>query len=84
MKNNNTKLNKIQDIMLRQLERLDNQDVMEKEGKEELKRSSAITSTATAFVKTTYLQLKILTSANKNAVDVNELNDYLGLTKSEK
>lgn len=79
MENNNTKLNKIKDILLKQLERLDNQEIMEKEGKYEIKRSGAITSNAITFVKTTDLELKILNTANKYNIKAEQLQDYLGL-----
>ena len=78
-KENNNELKRIQKILLNQMERLDDEEVMKERGKREIQRSGALSQSATSFIKSVTLQTKILELAGKYNVEVNDMNNYLGI-----
>lgn len=83
-KKNENKFQEVQGILLRQMERLDDKKVMNKDGKVEIQRSGAISQSASAFVKSVQLQMRILDYSNKYNVDMEDMNKFLGIEKSDK
>ena len=79
-----TKISKVQDAIFKQIERLDDNDNMKKNSKEELKRANAINSSAVAYVKSVGLQLSIVNTSAKLGVDIDDLTDALGVSNEPK
>lgn len=79
-----TKISKVQDAIFKQIERLDDNDNMKKNAKEELKRANAINSSAVAYVKSVGLQLSIVNTSAKLGVDIDDLTDALGVSNEPK
>lgn len=88
MKNKNNKIdlqggrNKlidIGDIIYNQIKRLDDDALMEVEGKQEIARANAITNSSTAFIKSVNVQLAIKSSAYYADQTVEALQTELGL-----
>lgn len=80
---NNNELKKIQKILLNQMERLDNEEVMKERGKREIMRSGAISQSSISFIKSIQTQLRILEMSGKYNVEVNDMNNYLGIKSDE-
>lgn len=80
IKKNNNIILKMQDILVRELDRLDNDNFMEENSKEELKRSTAISQSANTIIKTVDLNMKILKFANQTQNALDDVNDILGIT----
>jgi len=79
-----TKISRVQDAIFKQIERLDDNDNMKKNSKEELKRANAINSSAVAYVKSVGLQLSIVNTSAKLGVDIDDLTDALGVSNEPK
>lgn len=79
-----TKISRVQDAIFKQIERLDDNDNMKKNAKEELKRANAINSSAVAYVKSVGLQLSIVNTSAKLGVDIDDLTDALGVSNEPK
>lgn len=80
---NNNELKKIQKILLNQMERLDNNEIMKDSGKREIMRSGAISQSSISFIKSIQTQLRILEMSGKYNVEVNDMNNYLGIKSDE-
>lgn len=80
IKKNNNIILKMQDILVRELDRLDNDNFMEENSKEELKRSTAISQSANTIIKTVDLNMKILKFANQTQNALDDVNNVLGIT----
>lgn len=80
---NNNELKKIQKILLNQMERLDNEEVTKERGKREIMRSGAISQSSISFIKSIQTQLRILEMSGKYNVEVNDMNNYLGIKSDE-
>lgn len=83
-KENNNELKRIQKILLNQMERLDDEEIMKERGKREIQRSGALSQSAISFIKSVSLQTKILELAGKYNVEVETMNDYLGINNEKK
>lgn len=77
MKNN--KIITIQEMLMREMSRLDDNEYMLNSGKDEVLRSNALTNNATAYIKAINVQLRIAEVADKNQVTKNALNKELGI-----
>lgn len=80
IKKNNNIILKMQDILVRELDRLDNDNFMEENSKEEIKRSTAISQSANTIIKTVDLNMKILKFANQTQNALDDVNNVLGIT----
>ena len=78
-KENNTELKRVQKVLLNQMSRLDDEDIMKERGKREIQRSGALSQSAVAYIKSVALQTKILELSNKYNVEVKDMNEYLGI-----
>jgi hypothetical protein len=79
MKNN--KIITIQEMLMREMQRLDDSDYMAKAGKDEVLRSNALTNNATAFIKAVNVQLRIKEVAQTNEVTQQSLSKELGINE---
>lgn len=76
---NNNELKRVQKILINQMDRLDDDEVMKESGKREIQRSGAISQSAVAFVKSIQTQTKILELSGKYNVEVETMNEFLGI-----
>lgn len=76
----NNKLIKIQEMLMREMDRLDNDDLMGKYGKEEVARSNALSQSACTFLKSVNVSLRIMEQSEKSGQTLNQLNNNLGIT----
>lgn len=76
---NNNELKRIQKILLNQMERLDDDNIMKEQGKREIMRSGAISQSSISFIKSIQTQLRVLEMSGKYNVEVDTMNDYLGI-----
>ena len=83
-KGNNSELKRIQKILLNQMERLDDNDIMKESGKREIMRSGALSQSAGTFVKSVQTQMKVLELSGKYNTDMDDMNNFLGIKKSDK
>ena len=82
-KENNSELKRIQKILLNQMERLDDNDIMNERSKKEIMRSGALSQSASTFVKSVQTQMKILELSGKYNADMDDMNNFLGIKKSD-
>lgn len=78
-KENNNELQRIQRILLNQMERLDDNDIMAERSKKEIMRSGALSQSAGAFIKSVQTQIKVLDLSDKFNVETKDMNAYLGI-----
>ena len=76
---NNNKLIDIQEILMRQMKRLDDDKVMEESGTTEIARSNALSNQATTYLKSLNTQLRILETAKTNEQTAEALKKQIGL-----
>lgn len=81
-KQNNQIIN-VQEMLMRQMKRLDDNNIMKKDGDSEIKRSNALTNNATTYIKAINTSLRIIESANKNQQTTNSLMETLGIDEKE-
>lgn len=81
--NNDNELKRVQRILLNQMGRLDDEEIMKSNGKREIMRSGAISQSASAYVKSVQTQIKVLDLSTKYGSNVEEVNKFLGIEKSE-
>lgn len=77
MKNN--KIIKIQEMLMREMNRLDDNEYMLNNGKDEVARSNALTNNATAFIKALNIQLRIKEVAEKTQSTKQSISKELGI-----
>lgn len=77
--NQNNKIIAIQEMLMREMNRLDDNDYMSQNGKDEVARSNALTNNATAFIKAINIQLRVKEVAAKNEVTASSLSQELGI-----
>lgn len=78
MKENN-KIITIQEMIMRELERLDDNDYMKSNGTVEVARSNALSNQATTYLKAVNLQIRIMETADKKEMEVGKLGSSLGI-----
>lgn len=76
----NNKIIEIQETILRQIRRLDNDNTMSTEGKEEIARSNALTNASQAYIKAVNVQLAVMNAATRAEVTTESLQETLGIT----
>lgn len=76
----NNRLVKIQEMLYNQMERLDNNELMEKGlGKREIQRSGALSQSAGAYIKSVNTQLKVKEMCKKNPNAEKDMLKELGI-----
>lgn len=83
-KKNENDLKRVQRILLNQMERLDDKEIMAERGNKEIKVSGALSQSACSYIKSVQTQIKILDLSNKYGVKVEEMNNYLGIKNETK
>lgn len=78
-KKNNNELQKIQKILLNQMERLDDNKVMKQAGSKEIQRSGALSQSASSFIKSVQTQMRVLDLSGKYNVDMEDMNKFLNI-----
>lgn len=68
----------VQEIVFKQLKRLDDDKLMEEKGAEEVARSNVISNNAQTFIKTVNLSLKITELTKRESDQVSRLTKELG------
>lgn len=79
MKETNNKIIAVQEMLMRQMERLDDNELMKKSGIEEIARSNAMSNNATTYIKAINTTLRVMETANKNEQTANSLMKSLGI-----
>lgn len=81
----NNKLTIINEVLYKELERLNNDAyIMDENFDKKLKRSMAIQKTALSMVRVAETNIKVLDAAEKNTTSVERMNDFLGLKNTIK
>lgn len=80
---NDCELKKIQLMLLNQMERLNDDEVMKLSAKKEVMRSGALSQSVCAYVKSINTQAKILELSGKYNVNVEDMNNYLGINNEK-
>jgi hypothetical protein len=79
MSKTGNKIIDIQEIVYRQLKRLDDDKIMEEKGAEEIARSNVISNNAQTFIKSVNTNLKIMEMAERQGHQTKKLTEELGL-----
>ena len=77
----NSKLLTIQEMLMREMKRLDDDKTMKNNGKEEIARSNALSQSACTYLKSVNVNLRIMEQCSKNEVTMSSVNKQLGLTE---
>lgn len=75
----NNKLIKIQEMLLKEMERLSEENI----NIEEISKSNALSNSAMTYIKTINLGLRIKETAQKNEMTEKALKEELGLNEKE-
>lgn len=75
----NNKMIEIQEIVYRQLQRLDDEEIMQERCAEEIARSNVVSNNAQTFIKSINMQLRVLEFAKKQQMSVKDLSKKIGL-----
>lgn len=73
----------VQEVVYRQLLRLDDNKTMEENGAEEIARSNVISNNAQTFIKAVNINLRIIELANKQGCQTKALTKELGLLNED-
>ena len=79
LESNENELKKVQKILLNQMSRLDDEEIMKQIGNREMKRSNAISQSASAYVKSIQTQIKVLDLTQRYNTNANDVNKFLGI-----
>lgn len=79
LESNENELKKVQKILLNQMSRLDDEEIMKQIGNREMKRSNAISQSASAYVKSIQTQIKVLDLTQRYNTNANDINKFLGI-----
>jgi len=83
MKNNDNNVLVIQEYLMREMKRLDDNEYMKYNGKEEVARSNALAQSANTFIKSINLGLRVIEVAKANEQTKDSLNKELGVVGEE-
>ena len=73
------KIIKLQEILMNEIKRLDDDDLMNCNGANEISRSNALTNNVNAYLKAVNVNLRIKYVAQKNEITKESLNKELGI-----
>lgn len=77
----NNKIIDVQEMLMRQMKRLDNNDLMKESGENEIARSNALTNSATTYLKTINTSLRIIETSIKNEKTTSYIVKKIGMEK---
>lgn len=75
----NNNLIKIQEMLMRQMERLDDDTLMQKHNKEEVSRGNTLCQSAVTFLKSINIGLRVIEISDKININKKELTNQLGI-----
>lgn len=75
----NNNLIKIQEMLLRQMKRLDDDKLMEVKGKEEVARGNTLSQSAVTFLKSINVGIRVIEMSNKMEIQKDNLTKELGI-----
>lgn len=75
----NNKIIEIQEMLMREMRRLDDDKTMEKDAITEIARSNALSNQATTYIKAVNTTLRVMETASKNNQTKESLTKQLGL-----
>lgn len=79
----NNNLIKMQEILMRQIERLDDNNIMKENAQLEISRGNSVALASTTFLKTVNVGLRIIESAEKYNMTKENLSKELGIINEE-
>lgn len=79
----NNKIIDVQEMLFRQMKRLDDDKLMSIESNMEIVRSNALSNQATTYIKAINTQMRIVESANKAGITKESLTKELGLDEKK-
>lgn len=82
MKMNNN-LIKMQEMLMRQMERLDDSEQMKYNGKDEVARGNALSQNANTFLKSVNVGMRVVEMADKYEMQKDKLTKELGITNED-
>ena len=77
----NNKIIDVQEMLMRQMKRLDANDLMKEFGENEIARSNALTNSATTYLKTINTSLRIIETSIKNEKTTSYIVKKIGMEK---
>ena len=77
----NNKIIDVQEMLMRQMKRLDDNDLMKEFGENEIARSNALTNSATTYLKTINTSLRIIETSIKNEKTTSYIVKKIGMEK---
>lgn len=77
----NNKIIDVQEMLMKQMKRLDNNDLMKEFGENEIARSNALTNSATTYLKTINTSLRIIETSIKNEKTTSYIVKKIGMEK---
>lgn len=75
----NNNLIEIQEMLLKQMKRLDDDTLMETRGKEEVSRCNALSQSATSFIKSVNVGMRVIEMSEKYDIQKDKLIKELGI-----
>lgn len=75
----NNKMIEIQEIVYRQLQRLDDNELMATKCADEIARSNVISNNAQTYIKAVNMQLRVLEFARKNDYSAKSITKKIGI-----
>ena len=75
----NNNLIKIQEMLLRQMKRLDDDSLMAENGRDEVARGNALSQSAVTFLKSVNVGIRVIEMADRTGTLKNELTKELGI-----
>lgn len=79
----NNKLITMQKMLLKQMERLDDNELMQENAQLEISRANALSQNAVTFLKSVNVGLRIIEVSKKYETTANKLSYELGVTDEE-
>lgn len=79
----NNQIIEFQEMLFRQAQRLDDDNTMATEGKEEIARANSLTNTSIAYIKAVNTQMSIMNSAQRLGKEDKALMKELGVTNEK-
>ena len=78
MKMNNN-LIKMQEMLMRQMERLDDNEQMKINGRDEVARGNALSQSASTFIKSVNVGMRVIEMSKKHSIQKQRLKKELGI-----
>ena len=75
----NNNLFEIQEMLMHQMKRLDDDKLMALDGKQEVARGNALSQSATTFIKSVNVGMRVIEMSNKYSIKKNKLIKELGI-----